>query len=232
MPTPQMNKYWIPNWEINRNVITRELQLYLGPAASVRSFTRQGQDGFLISTPGPCITDVSRVNYHHHPSPIITHPPSSKARTHSPFSAQEQIDDICEKSRQENQRQAEARLKAVVGGGGGGQASATLPTLKRPLNQPVVVSRASDSSPDDTASSSRLPRSTTRDWDQKSSSGGGGSITSTWRPDERRRDLDYEYDYDWTTTAGNRHGGSPPRRDDSRRRESRRDVYRRDERRR
>ena len=72
-----MNKYWIPHLDIHKKVITQELQYYLGPEATVRSFTRevgdvlrlvcdglgvdgpQGEDGFLITTPGPCLTDVS-----------------------------------------------------------------------------------------------------------------------------------------------------------------------------
>jgi len=55
-----MNKYWIPHLDIHKKVITQELQYYLGPEATVRSFTREGEDGFLITTPGPCLTDVSR----------------------------------------------------------------------------------------------------------------------------------------------------------------------------
>ncbi|KAH6636772.1 hypothetical protein F5144DRAFT_601491 [Chaetomium tenue] len=54
-----MNKYWIPHLDIHKKVITQELQYYLGPEATVRSFTRDGEDGFLITTPGPCLTDVS-----------------------------------------------------------------------------------------------------------------------------------------------------------------------------
>jgi hypothetical protein len=35
-----MNKYWIPHLDIHKKVITQELQYYLGPEATVRSFTR------------------------------------------------------------------------------------------------------------------------------------------------------------------------------------------------
>lgn len=35
-----MNKYWIPSLDIHKKVITQELQLYLGPEATVRPFTR------------------------------------------------------------------------------------------------------------------------------------------------------------------------------------------------
>lgn len=38
--TSSMNKYWIPHLDIHKKVITQELQYYLGPEATVRSFTR------------------------------------------------------------------------------------------------------------------------------------------------------------------------------------------------
>lgn len=46
--------------DINRKVITQELQYYLGPDATVRPYTREGEDGFLITTAGSCLTDVSK----------------------------------------------------------------------------------------------------------------------------------------------------------------------------
>ncbi|ENH62414.1 hypothetical protein FOC1_g10012647 [Fusarium oxysporum f. sp. cubense race 1] len=55
-----MNKYWIPHQDIHRKVITQELQYYLGPQATVRPYTLEGEDGFLITTPGSCLTDVGR----------------------------------------------------------------------------------------------------------------------------------------------------------------------------
>jgi hypothetical protein len=75
MSYDKMNRYWLPNVEINKKVITQELQFYLGPDAHVRPYTRdvsfpkfkrllkntdscQGEDGFLITTPGACLTDV------------------------------------------------------------------------------------------------------------------------------------------------------------------------------
>ncbi len=39
-----MNKYWIPHLDIHKKVITQELQYYLGPDATVRSFTREVGD--------------------------------------------------------------------------------------------------------------------------------------------------------------------------------------------
>ncbi|KXX76511.1 hypothetical protein MMYC01_206891 [Madurella mycetomatis] len=95
-----MNKYWIPHLDIHKKVITQEIQYYLGPEATVRSFTREGEDGFLITTPGPCLTD-------------------------------EQIDDICVKSKEMWEKQAAARAS-------GGSTK----ILKRPLHQPVVIGKA------------------------------------------------------------------------------------------
>ncbi|KAK3325608.1 hypothetical protein B0H66DRAFT_130398 [Apodospora peruviana] len=98
-----MNKYWIPHLDIHKKVITQELQYYLGPQATVRPFTREGEDGFLITTPGPCLTD-------------------------------EQIDDICVKSKEMWERQAAARAT-----------SSSDKPLKRPLHQPVLISKAGPS---------------------------------------------------------------------------------------
>ncbi|KAG6358831.1 hypothetical protein INS49_012350 [Diaporthe citri] len=99
-----MNRYWIPHKDIHKKVITQELQYYLGPEATVRPFTRDGEDGFLIQTPGPCLSD-------------------------------EQIDDICIKSIEMWERQAASR--ASTGSEG--------KKLKRPLHQPVVISKGSSS---------------------------------------------------------------------------------------
>ncbi|KAI1112660.1 hypothetical protein F5Y14DRAFT_251733 [Nemania sp. NC0429] len=92
MSSASMNKYWIPHHDINKKVITRELQYYLGPEAT-------GEDGYLITTPGPCLTD-------------------------------EQIDDICLKSKEIWEKQAAAKA----------QQNLEKP-LKRPLHQPVLISK-------------------------------------------------------------------------------------------
>ncbi|KAK8055510.1 hypothetical protein PG993_000737 [Apiospora rasikravindrae] len=92
-----VNKYWIPRHDIHKKVITQELQYYLGPDATVRTYTREGEDGFLITTAGNCLTD-------------------------------EQIDDICIKSREIWEKQAAAKLDPEK-------------PLKRPLHQPVLISQ-------------------------------------------------------------------------------------------
>jgi len=103
MTSREKNQYWIPNLDINRKIITQEIQYYLGPESTVRPYTREGEDGFLITTPGECLTD-------------------------------EQIDDICHKSKEVWERQAAARSKQESD-----------KQLKRPLHKPVVVSRGTRS---------------------------------------------------------------------------------------
>ncbi|KAL2114419.1 hypothetical protein VUR80DRAFT_8109 [Thermomyces stellatus] len=99
-----MNRYWIPQMDIHKRVLTQELQFHLGPEATVRPFTREGEDGFLITTPGACLTD-------------------------------EQIDDICIKSRKLWERLATMKAKENPG-----------QRLKRPLHQPILVSKARNES--------------------------------------------------------------------------------------
>ncbi|OHE97954.1 hypothetical protein CORC01_06817 [Colletotrichum orchidophilum] len=99
----EMNRYWIPRLDIHKKIITQELPYYLGPDATVRPYTNEGEDGFLITTPGRCLTD-------------------------------EQIDDICRKSKDVWERQAAIRAQ-----------EADKP-LKRPLHQPVVISQGSNDS--------------------------------------------------------------------------------------
>ncbi|ORY68673.1 uncharacterized protein BCR38DRAFT_455577 [Pseudomassariella vexata] len=98
MSSPQLNRYWIPHLDIHKRIITQELPFYLGPDATVRPYTREGEDGFLITTPGGCLTD-------------------------------EQIDDICLKSKDMWEKQAAARATQNPD-----------KPLKRPLHQPVLIS--------------------------------------------------------------------------------------------
>ncbi|KAI9048763.1 hypothetical protein LZ554_007594 [Drepanopeziza brunnea f. sp. 'monogermtubi'] len=58
MSSIEKNRYWIPNLDISKKVITQELQYFLGPDATVRPYTYEGEDGFLITTPGECLTDA------------------------------------------------------------------------------------------------------------------------------------------------------------------------------
>ncbi|KXJ90957.1 hypothetical protein Micbo1qcDRAFT_234208 [Microdochium bolleyi] len=100
MPVHQLNRYWIPSWDINKRVLTQHLQCYLGPSATVRPYTHNGEDGFLITTAGACLTD-------------------------------EQVDDICMKSKEVWEKQVAAKLLLMSG-----------KPLKRPLHQPVLLSHS------------------------------------------------------------------------------------------
>ena len=37
----ESNRYWIPNLDINKKVITQEIQYYLGPESTIRPYTRE-----------------------------------------------------------------------------------------------------------------------------------------------------------------------------------------------
>jgi hypothetical protein len=39
MSAREKNQYWIPNLDINKKVITQEIQFYLGPESTVRAYT-------------------------------------------------------------------------------------------------------------------------------------------------------------------------------------------------
>ncbi|KAJ6443296.1 oxidoreductase, short chain dehydrogenase/reductase family [Purpureocillium lavendulum] len=78
------------------------LSSWLSGKSSVDLIAKQGEDGFLISTPGACLTD-------------------------------EQIDDICRKSKELWDKQMAAKVMENPS-----------KSLKRPLHQPVLVSRSSE----------------------------------------------------------------------------------------
>ncbi|KAH7407793.1 hypothetical protein BKA64DRAFT_667402 [Cadophora sp. MPI-SDFR-AT-0126] len=146
MSSSEKNRYWIPHVDINKKVIIAEIQYYLGPESTVRAYTQDGEDGFLITTPGECLTD-------------------------------EQIDDICRKSKEVWERQAAARTKKESD-----------KQLKRPLHKPVVVSRGSRNT--DSARSRR--HSGERDRGEGSGSGSGRR-----RSDERGYDSYDRRDNRW-----------------------------------
>ncbi len=39
MASVEKTQFWIPNFDINKKVITQEIQYYLGPEATVRPYT-------------------------------------------------------------------------------------------------------------------------------------------------------------------------------------------------
>jgi hypothetical protein len=56
MSSSSMNRYWIPHLDIHKRVITQELQYYLGPEATVRSFTRE------VVNPPPPISSTEKAD--------------------------------------------------------------------------------------------------------------------------------------------------------------------------
>lgn len=150
MSSDRLNRYWLPNLEINKKVITQELQFHLGPEANVRPYTRDGEDGFLITTPGPCLTD-------------------------------EQIDDICQKSKKVWEKSAAARS---------GRSDISDKPLKRPLHQPVLVSRGPGSgsaSRHRDIDGRRSDESRRQRDDRRSDDTGRRRSDEEWRRDDRRR---------------------------------------------
>lgn len=134
-----MNKYWIPHLDIHKKVITQELQYYLGPEATVRSFTREVSSS--VSRESSRLTAAGRRWLSDHNTralPDRCEPPRT-ARWNPDLgreidTRQEQIDDICVKSKDMWEKQAAARASG-----------SSTRVLKRPLHQPVVISKASAS---------------------------------------------------------------------------------------
>lgn len=48
--------YFVPGYGISRHVIFTNIHYYLGPYASVRPFSYQQREGYLVSNPGPPLT--------------------------------------------------------------------------------------------------------------------------------------------------------------------------------
>jgi len=74
--TGMLNSYFVPGYGISRAVIQTEIRYFCGPDAIVRPYTHQvrapelpifhinahlleGRDGFLVTTAGPPLTQVS-----------------------------------------------------------------------------------------------------------------------------------------------------------------------------
>ena len=48
MATPQVQEYWLPGYGLSRNIVLSNIQFFLGPSATVRPYTYQGREGYLI----------------------------------------------------------------------------------------------------------------------------------------------------------------------------------------
>ncbi|KIW11049.1 hypothetical protein PV08_10348 [Exophiala spinifera] len=50
---PQSNTaahdYWLPGYGLSRHIVLRQMHYYLGPTATVRPYSYQGREGYLIN---------------------------------------------------------------------------------------------------------------------------------------------------------------------------------------
>lgn len=56
--TPGDESYFVPGFGISRHIIFSHIHFYLGPYASVRPYSYQGREGYLV-TAGRPLTKVS-----------------------------------------------------------------------------------------------------------------------------------------------------------------------------
>ena len=52
--------YFVPGYRISRHVMFTNIHYYLGPCATVRPFSYQQREGYLVSNPGTPLTKVSK----------------------------------------------------------------------------------------------------------------------------------------------------------------------------
>ncbi|GFF48075.1 conserved hypothetical protein [Aspergillus lentulus] len=45
----QVQQYWLPGYGLSRHIVLGHIQYFLGPSATVRPYTYQGRDGYLIN---------------------------------------------------------------------------------------------------------------------------------------------------------------------------------------
>ncbi|KAB8221324.1 hypothetical protein BDV33DRAFT_170708 [Aspergillus novoparasiticus] len=48
MRMSQVQQYWLPGYGLSRHIVLGHIQYFLGPSASVRPYTYQGREGYLI----------------------------------------------------------------------------------------------------------------------------------------------------------------------------------------
>ena len=56
----EYSTYFLPGIGISRQVILSRYQLHLGPSATIRPFSYQQREGYMITNPGKPLTQVSR----------------------------------------------------------------------------------------------------------------------------------------------------------------------------
>ena len=50
--------YFLPGYRLSRAVVFKQIPYYLGPYASIKPFSYQQREGYLISNPGAVLTKV------------------------------------------------------------------------------------------------------------------------------------------------------------------------------
>jgi hypothetical protein len=50
--------YWLPGFELSKQVVLAQIRFLLGPTASARPYSHQGSDGFMIT--GSRLTEVRK----------------------------------------------------------------------------------------------------------------------------------------------------------------------------
>jgi hypothetical protein len=48
LSTAQVQEYWLPGYQLSRHIVLGHIQYFLGPSATVRPYTYQGREGYLI----------------------------------------------------------------------------------------------------------------------------------------------------------------------------------------
>ncbi|MCJ1373768.1 hypothetical protein MMC20_004997 [Loxospora ochrophaea] len=52
----EYKQYFVPGYAISRHIIISHIQYFLGPYASVRPYSYQGREGYLVTAPGQTLT--------------------------------------------------------------------------------------------------------------------------------------------------------------------------------
>ena len=64
MPSAERSfSYFLPGYGLSRSVVLQQIPYQLGPNASVRPFSYQQREGYLISSPGAFLTKVRYSTY-------------------------------------------------------------------------------------------------------------------------------------------------------------------------
>ncbi|GFF37024.1 conserved hypothetical protein [Aspergillus udagawae] len=96
----QVQQYWLPGYGLSRHIVLGHIQYFLGPSATVRPYTYQGRDGYLIN--GVPLTRVSAPFWH-----LLSYCPATNRIP------QEQINDLAIMSR-EYERQESLRMTGDI----------------------------------------------------------------------------------------------------------------------